>query len=103
MSTRKILIIEDDPIILYLYKTQFERAGFEVKVANNGEAGFYSLHQSRPDAVLLDLMLPKINGIQVLKSIRSSDAFSNIPVFVFTNVYLSDLAKHAKTAGATKV
>ena len=103
MSTRKILIIEDDPIILYLYKTHFERAGFEVKVANNGEAGFYLLHQSPTDAVLLDLMLPKINGVQVLKSIRSSDAFPNIPVFVFTNVYLSDLAKQAKAAGATKV
>ena len=84
MSTRKILIIEDDPIILYLYKTQFERAGFEVKVANNGEAGFYSLHQSPPDAVLLDLMLPKINGYELCRKLKGDAHHQKVPVILFT-------------------
>jgi PAS domain S-box-containing protein len=98
-----VLIIEDDPITLYVYKSHLEKAGFEVKIANDGEAAFYILQKTPPDAILLDLMLPRINGVEILKTIRAHKDFEAIPVFVFTNLHTSNLAKEAAKAGANRV
>jgi PAS domain S-box-containing protein len=97
------LIIEDDPITLYVYKSHLEKAGFDVKIANDGEAAFYILQKTPPDAILLDLMLPRINGVEILKTIRAHKDFEAIPVFVFTNLHTSTLAKEAAKAGANRV
>ncbi|MEO8426567.1 MAG: response regulator [Verrucomicrobiota bacterium] len=99
----KVLIIEDDPVILLIYKTQLERAGFEVQTAISGEAGFLRLHQNPPDAIVLDLMLPKANGVEILKCIRAQKQFEKIPIFILTAVPQSDLAKNTLLAGANKV
>jgi len=102
MST--VFIIEDDPVVLHVYKTQLEKAGFQVMTATNGAEGFYLLlHKSSPDAILLDLMLPKINGVDVLKTIRAQRKFEKTPIFVFTSNDLSDLAKEALNAGANQI
>jgi len=98
-----VLIIEDDPITLYVYKSHLEKAGFDVKIANDGEAAFYILQKTPPDAILLDLMLPRINGVEILKTIRAHKDFEAIPVFVFTNLHTSTLAKEAAKAGANRV
>ena len=98
-----VLIIEDDPITLYVYKSHLEKAGFDVKIANDGEAAFYVLQKTPPDAILLDLMLPRINGVEILKTIRAHKDFEAIPVFVFTNLHTSNLAKEAAKAGANRV
>ena len=98
-----ILIIEDDPIISLVYRNNFQKAGFDVEVATDGQAGFYKIHKSYPDALLLDLMLPHINGVEILKTIRANPAQKDLPVFVFTNAYLSDLSNEARAAGATHV
>ena len=101
---RTVFIIEDDPVVLHVYKTQLEKAGFHVRTATNGEESFYLLlHKSSPDAILLDLMLPKINGVDVLKTIRAQRKFEKTPIFVFTCNHLSDLAKEALNAGANQV
>jgi DNA-binding NarL/FixJ family response regulator len=63
----------------------------------------YVLQKTPPDAILLDLMLPRINGVEILKTIRAHKDFEAIPVFVFTNLHLSNLAKEAVTAGANRV
>ncbi len=62
-NARKILIIEDDHLIASIYKSKFEKAGYEVDVAYDGQTGFYRIHEIRPNAVLLDLMLPQMNGL----------------------------------------
>jgi len=100
---KTVLIIEDDPIILHIYKDQIKKAGFAVEIAVNGEDGLRAVQQIDPDFILLDLMLPKVDGVEFLKRIRGQKEFEKTPIFVFTNVYLSDLAKDAAKAGATQV
>ena len=101
---RTVFIIEDDPVVLLVYQAQFEKAGFDVRTATNGEESFYLLlHNPCPDAVLLDLMLPKMSGVDVLKTIRAQRKFETIPIFVFTNNNLDDLATEALEAGANQV
>jgi DNA-binding response OmpR family regulator/HPt (histidine-containing phosphotransfer) domain-containing protein len=100
---KKLLIIEDDPIIANIYRNLFEKENYQVDVAADGQSGFYKIHELRPDVVLLDLMLPVINGVEILKKIRAQRAFLKLPVVVFTNAYLPDMVQEAMKAGARHV
>src|SRR3954470_23322773 len=100
---KKILIIEDDPIVAHIYRTRIEKEGYDVEVAPDGQSGFYRIHEFRPDAVLLDLMLPKMNGVDILKKIRAQGQFSKIPIIVFTNAYVPNMIHESFSAGATQV
>jgi DNA-binding response OmpR family regulator len=100
---RKLLIIEDDPIIAHIYRSKFEKEGYEVEVASDGQAGFYRLFETTFNAVLLDLMLPQINGLDILKKIRAQRNFDRLPIVVLTNAYLSQMALEASRAGASHV
>lgn len=97
----KVLIVEDDPTIARIYQGLLRLEGYEGEVAKDGEAAIESLTRFRPDLVLLDLMLPKKNGIQVLKHIRANPALNELPVIVFTNAYMGSLMREALQAGAT--
>src|SRR5688572_18859291 len=100
---KKILIIEDDPIVAHIYQTRLEKEGYEVEIAPDGQSGFYRVHEFRPDAVLLDLMLPKMNGVEILKKIRAQSQFGRTPVIVFTNAYVPNMIHESFQAGATQV
>lgn len=100
---KKVLIIEDDPIVAHIYKTRLERESFEVEVATDGQDGVRQMNDCSPDAVMLDLMLPRMNGVDVLKKIRSKPEFQNTPVIVFTNAYVPTMINEAYQAGATQV
>jgi DNA-binding response OmpR family regulator len=99
----KILIIEDDPIIANIYRSRLEKEGFQVEIASDGQTGFYRVHELHPDAILLDLMLPKIDGIQILRKVRAQKLFQGIPIIVFTNAYVPNMIQEANDAGATQV
>src|SRR5947209_418558 len=100
---KKILIVEDDPIIAHIYKTRLEKEDYEVEIAADGQSGFYRIHEFEPDAVLLDLMLPKMNGVEILKKIRAESKFKRTPVIVFTNAYVPNMINESFLAGATLV
>jgi CheY-like chemotaxis protein len=100
---KKILIIEDDPIVGHIYRSRLEKEGFQVEVAADGQTGYYRLYDLKPDVLLLDLMLPKINGIDLLKKIRAVREFQNLPVLVFTNAYVAHMIHEAFASGATAV
>src|SRR5258708_33806004 len=100
---KRVLIVEDDPIVASIYKTRLERMGYEIAIATDGQKGFNRIHEFEPDAVLVDLMLPKINGIGVLKKIRAESKFKNTPIIVFTNAYLPNTINECFLAGATLV
>src|SRR5829696_4127629 len=100
---KKILIIEDDPIISHIYRSRLEKEGFAVEVCADGQAGYYRLYDLKPDAVLLDLMLPKLNGIDLLKKIRAVRDFEKLPVVVFTNAYVANMIHESFSAGASAV
>jgi len=100
---RSILIIEDDPVISDVYSEIFKRSGFRVSNAKDGEVGMAMIRNSPPDVLLLDLQIPKLSGVEVLRQVRSLPATERIPVVVFTNTYLTKLMEEAWQAGATKV
>jgi CheY-like chemotaxis protein len=100
---KKLLLIEDDPVVCNLYRGLFEREGFNVAVCMSGQEGFYAIHEQKPDVVLLDLMLPGIGGTEILKKIRAQASFAALPIFVFTNAYLPEIIEQARGAGATAI
>lgn len=103
MSARKhILIVEDDAIIADLYQRKFVAEHFSVELAGDGSTAMESLKARRPDLVLLDLQLPQVNGIEVLKFIRATPELRTLPVIVFTNAYLGNMVQSAWKAGANK-
>ena len=69
------MIVEDDQIVANIYRNKFSVEGFQVEVALDGNAGMELMRSFRPDAVILDLMLPKATGVEVMKQIRSEPAF----------------------------
>jgi DNA-binding response OmpR family regulator len=98
----KILIIEDDQIVANIYRNKFALEGFEAETAPNGEVGLELVKSFRPDAILLDLVLPNLSGLDVIRKIRDQRDFGTVPIIVFSNTYLSQMVQDAWKAGATK-
>lgn len=82
----KIAIIEDDQAISQMYRIKFETEGYDVQVAENGRLGFELIEKFRPDIVLLDLMMPEMNGDELLVKIRAEDWGKNLKVIILTNM-----------------
>jgi DNA-binding response OmpR family regulator len=98
---KTVLLIEDNPVITAIYRNRLTAEGFDVKTASDSETGFQVLRKSRMDAVLLDLMLPKLSGIDFLKKIRGQPKFRALPVVVFSSASGTDLLDEGCKAGAT--
>ncbi|PAW80799.1 MAG: hypothetical protein B9S33_17870 [Pedosphaera sp. Tous-C6FEB] len=99
---KKVLIVEDDAIIANIYQRKLQMDGFQVQHATDGELAMEMIKSTPPSIVLLDLQLPKANGIEVLQFIRSREESKALPVVVFTNSYLGSLVQSAWKAGANK-
>src|SRR3974390_2630514 len=99
---KKILIIEDDQIVANIYRNKFAVEGFQVEIASDGATGLETLQSFRPDAVVLDLMLPGMTGVEVMKKVRALPEFQKLPIIVFSNTYLTNMVQEACKAGATK-
>ncbi len=85
----KILLVEDDPLIYRMYQKLFTLEGFETETAENGQIGLDKLASFKPDVILLDIMMPTMNGLEMLDKLKADEATKAIPVAVLTNV--SDL------------
>ena len=100
-ETKKILLIEDDQMIVRLYEHKLVKDGFAVTVAFNGEEGLAALAKDRPDIVLLDIMMPKMNGLEALGRIKSDPQYKDLPAVILTNLGdRSDDIEHCKKLGA---
>src|SRR2546427_11185340 len=97
---KKMLIVEDDQIVGNIYRHKFQVEGFQVTLATDGEAGLIAVNEIKPDVVILDLMLPKLNGVEVLKKLRAAPTTHDLPVVVLSNAYMSSLVQEARQAGA---
>lgn len=98
----KLLLVEDDAIIASIYQRKLKSADFDVTHAGDGEIAIEKLREDPPDIILLDLQLPKKNGIDVLTFLRSQSSTREVPAVVFTNAYLGQMVQAAWDAGATK-
>ena len=98
----RILIVEDDPLISRMYQTVFQFEGYDVDMGRNGEEGLAKLEKYIPTLILLDIMMPKMSGIEFLKEMKKSPQMKNIPVVVLTNLSGMKDAEAALELGAVK-
>lgn len=98
----KVLIIEDDPLMSRMYQKIFSFEQYEVEMANDGEEGLLKAKSSKPTVVLLDVMMPKLNGFQVLERLKLDPELKGIPVVMLTNLASEQDAQTAMLKGAVK-
>lgn len=96
----KILLVEDDPFLLSMYATKFELEGFKIATADNGEKGLQMASDEEPDIILLDILMPKMNGFEVLEGLKSKEETKNIPVILLTNLNQKDEVERGMALGA---
>lgn len=97
---KKILLIEDDLFIREMYESELKRAGYQVAAYSSGEDGIRALQKDRFDLVLLDIMLPGINGLVVLKQIKQNPQTKDIKVVLLTNLGYETVIKTGFSLGA---
>ena len=97
---RKILIIEDEKILSEMYQDKFSQVGFKVISATEAKEGLELAKKEKPDLVVLDMLLPRENGIFFLKELRKHKEISSVPVVVFSNFDDPDTKRQAKKFGA---
>lgn len=100
MPPKKILLIEDEVFISDLYARQLIKAGFEVKTVDDGNAGLQTLNSEKFDLLLLDIMLPGINGLEILKQWKTKNPTSTMPVLLLTNLGQDSVIKEGFQLGA---
>ncbi len=96
----KILLVEDDSFLLGMYATKFEMEGFKVIMAEDGEKAVRLALKELPDIILLDIILPKVNGFEVLRQVKAASATANIPVLLLTNLSQKDEIEQGLKMGA---
>ena len=99
MLTKRIVLVEDDEALGKAIEMELKSDGFEVKWAMNGEEGEGLILKEKPDLVILDLLLPKVNGLDVLKMIRMTEEIKETPVVVLTNFDQDEWIKQGVTVG----
>ena len=100
---KRILIIEDNDLVAGIYQRKFAFEGYQVDIAGDAESAIKIFDRKEVDLVLLDLRLPKGDGLDILKHIRTQASVLDLPVFVLTNVYFGNILQQAKEAGANQV
>jgi DNA-binding NtrC family response regulator len=96
----KVLVIDDELSIRSLLSAVLSQKGYDVVLAENGRKGLESFHQERPDVIVLDLIMPEMDGMAVLQSIRRVDL--NQPVIIFTGAWTPEKERQVHALGATE-
>ncbi len=82
---KKILIIEDEEILLDLLQKKLTQVGYEVAIAKDGVKGMEEIEKEKPDLILLDIIMPKMGGFEVMKELQKREEFSKIPIVIISN------------------
>jgi len=101
MYMAKVAIIEDDLAIAQMYRMKFEAEGFTVDIAENGKLGLELCEVMKPDVVLLDLMMPEMNGDEMLQIMRETEWGKTTPVVVLTNIGEQEAPDSLKKLGVS--
>lgn len=97
----RLLIIEDEAVVARMYEKIFNYAGFTVKIAGDGEDGLAKVKTTNPDLILLDIMMPKMDGLKVLDLLKKDEFTKNVPVVILTNLGNDAVVTEAFRLGAT--
>ncbi|MEA2113398.1 MAG: response regulator [Patescibacteria group bacterium] len=82
---KKIIIIEDEEVLLNLLQKKLVQVGYRVEVARDGEEGLKKIKEDKPDLILLDILMPKVGGFEVMKALNKDERFKNIPIIIISN------------------
>lgn len=96
----KILLVEDDNFIVDMYTTKFELEGFRIVTAEDGQKGLEMAKAEKPDIILLDILMPKMDGFAVIEQLKKDDETKNIPVVLLTNLGQKEDIKKGFELGA---
>lgn len=100
MPAGRVLLVEDDAIVAEIYRLVLRRRGFEVEIAGDGEAGLKLATDGLPDVVFLDIRLPKMDGIEMLRRMKANPATREIPVVMLSNYDDPELMTSSRALGA---
>ena len=98
----QLLLIEDNQHMQRIFRERLQREGFQVVTADDGEQGLRRARELHPDIILLDIMLPKLDGFQVLKNLRDDPFLVNVPVFMLSNRSTGNDIQQARSMGARR-
>ena len=96
----KILLVEDDGLMSRMYGRLFSYEGYDVQVAADGEAGFVKAKEFQPDLILLDVMMPKLNGLELIQKLKEDERTRHIMVVLLTNLGIQEKLDEAMQLGA---
>jgi len=100
VSQGRILIVDDDPRLLHIVAMYLNIEGYDVVTAEDGEAGLKEIEAQKPDLVILDIMMPGMDGIEACRRIRSTPETRSLPVVMFSALSSDDDIERARLAGA---
>jgi len=99
---KSILLIEDDPFLIDIYTTKLKEAGFKIEVATDGEEGLRKLTEKKFDLLVLDIVLPQIDGWEILKKVKADQKLKETPVLILSNLGQKGEVEKGMKLGATK-
>ena len=99
---KSILLVEDDPFLIDIYTTKFKKVGFSLEVATDGEEALRKLNEKKPDLLILDIVLPQIDGWEILKKIQADEKLKMIPVIVLSSLGQKEEVEKGIKLGAIK-
>ena len=99
-KAKKVLVVDDEDSVREIYRHEFLNSGYTVVVAADGEEGLLKAGEEQPDIMLLDIMLPKMSGIEVLRALKENELTKKIPVLLLTNLGEETIIKEGFELGA---
>ena len=99
-NNKTICIVDDQEVIVDMYKIKLEQAGFRVVSASDGKKGYEVIKQTRPDLALIDIIMPEMDGLSLVKKIKSDKKLYNIPIIILSNYISPEENEEALKLGA---
>ncbi len=99
---KSILLIEDDPFLIDIYSQKFKRSRFEIRAAETADQAFQMVKEKIPDLILLDIVLPQVDGWSILKKIKADKSLSEVKIIVFSNLGQKEEVEKGLSLGAVK-
>lgn len=99
---KQILLIEDDPFLIDIYTTKLKDSGFLVETASDGEQALEKVKEKKPDLVLLDIVLPKISGWEILKKIKAEAGLKDLKIMILSNLGQKEEVEKGMDLGVEK-
>lgn len=99
MGKKKILIVEDDSFVAEVYSAKLLEIGHEIWIARNGKEGIRMVSEKKPDLILLDIIMPVMNGIEMLEELKKKDEWKQIPVILLTNLGEKESVQKVRNLG----